>query len=185
MLERVDLLRGTPTARFTIALPSREPVHMCHSLTRESQDCSDREFAVVVVESEALLKLWRAERNGYHTAIAAGNPATWASDSKFHWAAKGFADGLANPVPLAQVSLEEYQPNERRSLLSRLSLTAGAKPYVTFSDGVTRTIWLLTYGAEAFPVKCRISSAIKLHRFAGKPGLKLLRNADMLSMLSE
>jgi len=42
-------------------------------------------------------------------------------------------------------------------------------PYIGFTDGVTRTIWLLAYGAKCFPVMCRTENAELLQLMAGFP----------------
>lgn len=59
-----------------------------------------------------------------------------ASDSKFHHAAAGFAEGERSPVPLARVAVDGQ----------------GAGAAIRFNDGITRTLWLLANRVRAFPV---------------------------------
>lgn len=41
------------------------------------------------------------------------------------------------------------------------------EPYLDFTNGVTRTIFLLASGVSEFPVKCAVSSAKLLWELAG------------------
>jgi len=50
---------------------------------------------------------------------------------------------------------------------------------VSFLDGITRTIWLLSHGAEAFPVECPMTSAHQLHRVAAVAGTRLFTVRDV------
>lgn len=103
---------------------------------------------VVIVDAERFLQLWRNSEYKAHLDIAHGNPESWQRDYKFKDAKEGFAKGILNPVPLAEVSCY---------LDTRKSLFGGAKTKwcVGFINGITRTIYLLTYGATSFPVMCR------------------------------
>lgn len=56
-------------------------------------------------------------------------------DYKFHRAAEGFAQGRQNPVPLAELSV--YAHDHRLS--------------IGFTNGVTRTFWLIANHAASFP----------------------------------
>lgn len=42
-------------------------------------------------------------------------------------------------------------------------------PYISFTNGITRTIWLLTYGAKCIPVMCDTQNAELLQMMAGLP----------------
>lgn len=73
-------------------------------------------------------------------------------DRKYRQAEEGFAEGRKNPVPLAEVNAYE----------------TGGMDYVGFTNGVTRSFWLLAHGAKSFPVETHgIESARKLHELAG------------------
>lgn len=115
--------------------------------------------SVVIVDARKFLALWRSCPNNIHADIAAGTPATWPNDRKFKDAAAGFADGVENPVPLAMVGYNEFNQVEDlyEPFMFLFKRKVGERservPYVFFSDGVTRTIWLMTNGAKSFPVE--------------------------------
>lgn len=58
------------------------------------------------------------------------------ADYKYHYAEEGFSYGLANPVPVAAIGC--YLRN--------------GKPCIGFTNGVTRTFWLISNGCKAFPI---------------------------------
>lgn len=130
------------------------------------------ERAVVEVNSKKFLQLWR-EPFSSHPEVACGNPTTWPNDSKFHWPDGHFAEGLKNPVPLAQVSVRIVTiktPIWRRKWYFHKSLSGvdtTESPSLNFTDGVTRTIWLLTFGAKSFPVQCSTAEAPLLQKLVG------------------
>lgn len=73
-------------------------------------------------------------------------------DRKYRHAEDGFAEGRENPVPLAEVNAYELF----------------GKDYVGFSNGVTRSFWLIAHGAKSFPVEVHgQESAQRLHQLAG------------------
>ena len=107
--------------------------------------------------------------------MAHQSPATWPLDRKFPWPDRHFGQGCANPVPLATVSCKLRRletPVWHRWLLwkvlARVDVTE--HPVLTFADGVTRTIWLLTHGVTAMPVKCAMADAARLQALAGVDG---------------
>lgn len=142
---------------------------------RESNYYNDRRH-VVMVDAQKLLQLWRQEPYSIHADVSHGSPSSWMHDYKYEGAAAGFAHGMQNPVPLAQVACrvhEEHMPVfERRWGLFRrcVGYESHRLPYVSFGDGITRTIWLLTNGAVRFPVECSESSARVLAEAAGVEG---------------
>lgn len=72
-------------------------------------------------------------------------------DYKFKHAVDGFAS-VHSPVPLANVSAR-FVDN---------------RPYIGFTNGVTRTFWLLVNGAKSFPMEVYGEEAAKyLYEFAG------------------
>ena len=116
---------------------------------------------VVIVESNRFLQLWRNSDYGAHKDVAHGNPESWQRDYKFKDAEEGFSKGIVNPVPLADVSCY---------LDTRQTFFRGVqkKWCVGFTNGITRTIYLLTHGAKSFPVLCRgEEEAHNLHSHAG------------------
>ena len=133
--------------------------------------CNEKR-GVVIVDAEKFLKLWGADPYGVHHEVSHGSPQTWPNDRKYSDAEKGFSFGLANPVPLAVVS----GATAVKTSISYKFLFFGRNvrrvniPYVTFTNGITRTIWLLTQGCKAFPVECRMPEARELYRIAAAPG---------------
>jgi len=139
-------------------------------------DTESEDFSVVEVNAGHFLELWRNDAYEPHRAVAQGNPETWIRDDKFHDAEAGFAHGEVSPVPLALVNCAIR--NEAKNVWKRRYVFfreyAGQQvvkrvPYITFTNGVTRTIWLLTYGAKCFPVMCKTENADLLQLMAGLP----------------
>jgi hypothetical protein len=149
---------------FTVPLPNREPVFMSLKVTPYNND----KRGVVIVDAEKFLRLWRNEPYSVHGTEAHGNPQTWPKDRKYAAAEKGFSYGQDNPVPLAYVSYGV----ETRTVVSYKFLWFGRAErreqfsYVAFTNGITRTIWLLTQGCKHFPVECEMPGACALHRVA-------------------
>jgi hypothetical protein len=167
----------TRMAIFSVSLADREPVFM--SVAETPYENEHR--GVVIVDARKFLRLWRAQPDGLHRKIALGNPDTWRQDDRFPAAAEGFSYGFENPVPLAQVGYAEVT----QTSVSYKFLRFGRKEhiwhvrYVSFINGITRTIWLLSHGCEAFPVECRMSSALKLHRAASVAGTRVFTVRDV------
>ena len=44
------------------------------------------------------------------------------------------------------------------------------RPVLSFTDGVTRTIWLLTHCVKVMPVKCPMPDVARLQALAGVEG---------------
>ncbi|HGO6074580.1 TPA: hypothetical protein ACK3Q6_004431 [Burkholderia cepacia] len=134
--------------------------------------------AVVEVRADRFLELWRQDPFGPHAELANGNPSTWINDRKYAQAVDGFAHGETNPVPLAEINVghhaEEVVTHGPRRWLGlrrgepRVDTTS--THYVTFTNGITRTIYLLANKAEVFPVTCPLQDAELLHRLAGSRG---------------
>lgn len=141
--------------------------------------------AVVEIDSIRFLALWRQPHSS-HRDIALGNPETWPSDYKYHWADDGFAEGPGNPVPLAEVNcgLAEYDLTEvrRRFFLFKevIVVALRGQPWFSFTNGITRTIWLLANGATEFPVECSLSDAAELQQLAGVIGGKPVVLSDLI-----
>ena len=147
-----------------------DTVYMC-----EKDPGSDGEaMAVVEVDTERVLQLWR-RLGSSHPEVAHQSPATWPLDRKFPWPDRHFGQGCANPVPLATVSCKLRRletPVWRRRLLGQVltRVDVTEQSVLSFSDGVTRTIWLLTHGVQAMPVKCPMADAARLQALAGVDG---------------
>ena len=73
-------------------------------------------------------------------------------DCKFQDAARGFSEGQQNPVPLALVHTRPWEGFN----------------FVGFTNGITRTMWLLSNHAESFPVSLnQLHEAEFLNQLAG------------------
>src|ERR687893_1319270 len=164
-------------AIFSVSLADRTPVFM--GVVETPYENEHR--GVVIVDARKFLNLWRADLYKHHQEIARGNPQTWRQDRKFTAAAEGFSEGFANPVPLPEVGYAE----EKQTSVSYKFLRFGRQEqtqhfrYVSFINGITRTIWLLSHGCSAFPVECPMSSALKLHRAASVAGTRVFTVRDV------
>jgi hypothetical protein len=172
---------GVTMAIFSLPLAERKQVFMCvHTTPYENEH-----RGVVIVDAKKFLKLWRADPAGMQRKHAQGNPQTWPQDRKFKAAVDGFSYGIENPVPLAQVSYSEVKllsVSYRFLWFGRQVHTRHVR-YVSFINGITRTIWLLSHGCEAFPVECRMTSAHKLHRAAAVAGTRVFTVRDVQQRL--
>lgn len=159
----------TRKAVYEIALRSGESVFM----RIDGTNYRNTERMVVLVDAQRFLLHWRADRDGLHVNEANGNPGTWVCDYKFDLAATGFAHGADNPVPLAEIGCwlkpDVHLPVAR--FLARRARLPSTSPVVTFTNGVTRTLWLLTHGAASFPVECSRNESELLSHCCGIPGM--------------
>jgi hypothetical protein len=164
-------------AIFSVSLADREPVFM--SVAETPYENEHR--GVVTVDARKFLRLWRAQPDGLQQEIAQGNPETWRQDRKFPAAAEGFSYGFTNPVPLPEVEYAEV----KQTSVSHTFLWFGRKEHirhvrcVSFINGITRTIWLLSHGCRAFPVECWMPAARKLHRAASVAGTRVFTVRDV------
>jgi hypothetical protein len=158
---------GNQFVVFTVPIPDRPPVFMSMKVTEYKAE----ESGVVIVDADKFLALWRNEPHSIHRAVANGNRQTWPNDRKFEDAARGFSHGYENPVPLAYIS----HGVSTRTNVSYKFLRFGKRTsteefhHVGFTNGITRTIWLLSHGCTAFPIECEMPGARELHRVAGAP----------------
>jgi hypothetical protein len=136
---------------------------------------------VVMVDARKFLRLWRAQPDGLQREIAQGNPDTWRQDRKFTAAAEGFSYGIKNPVPLAEVEYAEIKQTSVSYKFLRFGRKAHIRyvRYLSFINGITRTIWLLSHGCRAFPLECRMPAARNLHRAASVTGTRVLTVRDV------
>ena len=148
---------------FTVPLPNGDVVFM-----KQQTLPGDRErYAIVCVESERFLELWR--RDDFQREFANGSPETWRHDGKYGRAAEGFSFGPTNPVPLAYANFRVYRRQVISRKLPRIGRDVSTEDVgvVSLTNGITRTIWLLSQRCRAFPVKCDIDEAHHLYRAAG------------------
>lgn len=167
---------------FAVPLPGADPVYMSINVTEDGKD----RFGVIIVDSGKFLRLWRSTPYGMHQAVANGSPETWPNDSKYSWAVKGFSHSRENPVPLADIS---YGITTRTSVSHRFLWLGRTErqeqiQHVSFGNGITRTIWLLTQGCMAFPVMCKMPSARELFRVAAAEGTAFHTVGDLAGVAS-
>ena len=140
---------------------------------------------VVIVDARKFLQLWRADPYKHHWEIAQGNPRTWRHDYKFKHAVKGFSYGFKNPVPLPEIGYAEVDILSVTYKFLRFGRKEHIRRarFVSFINGITRTIWLLSHGCRAFPVECPMPEAINLHRAASVAGTKVFTVRDVQQRL--
>jgi hypothetical protein len=159
---------GTSLIIFSVPLPNKPPVFMAAEVTAYKNG----KRGVVIVDAQKFLQLWRNDPYNVHREQAFGNPQTWPKDRKYPGAEKVFSYGYDSPVPLAYVSHRLHT----RTIVSYKFLRFGRREhkeqchYVSFTDGVTRTIWLLSQECNSFPIECEMPGAEELHRVASAPG---------------
>lgn len=107
--------------------------------------------SIVFVDSKKFLNLWKNDPQKQEHHLASGGKKEWMADYKYHYAEKGFSHGLKNPVPLAYPHCESNKHGV----------------YACFTDGITRTIWLLSQGATSFPIEASNDAAQLFNKYAG------------------
>ena len=180
-LHKIVDYRFDKRAIFRVTTKEGGDVFMC------IEGSNDHDNAVVEVDAKKFLSLWQKEPNSHTPELLHGDPEKWKQDYKFHHAESGFSEGESNPVPLAEIGCNIHTnivPVYRKKLLFFNNILGYRKEqfnYVTFSNGITRTIWLMAYGADAFPVECSKEEAPLLQRCAGLPYGSPLTIAELLS----
>ncbi|WP_336928149.1 plasmid fertility inhibition factor family protein [Acinetobacter oleivorans] len=122
---------------------------------RNEFGCIDNKFYIVHVDALKFYYYWLVssiylddQHRSNHCILRKDMP----NDYKFKHAIDGFSISEHNPVPLAFVSARFEHGN----------------PYIGFTNGVTRTMWLLANGARSFPIEVRDKESAKhLYEFAG------------------
>jgi hypothetical protein len=154
-------------ATFEVMLDGGRSVHMQAQLPHEGDY-----YHVVMVDANRFVELWRQPLSS-HRDVALKTPATWPNDYKYADAVDGFSHGAENPVPLAQVScrrsvsdvveyIARFHFFKRKVVVGR-----AGDPCLSFVNGITRTIYLLSNGARSFPVLCDRRSAELLVELVG------------------
>lgn len=168
-LHTVARITGKRRVVFRISTATRGDVFMSVA------DPSDRR-AVVEVDASRFLELWRQPYSS-HPEVANCSPKDWPSDYKFHHAEAGFSKGEWNPVPLATVSCAVYVEQVKKMKSQYLGIRryieweeGSRSNFLGFTNGITRTIWLLAAGARVFPVECGAEHAALLQQLTGLPG---------------
>lgn len=137
------------TALWCVPIPGQSDVFM--------STCSaaiDDEFFVVHVDTEAFYRHWLAGAplNGKRRSADCKLRCEMPSDYKYEGAVRGFSHGQTNPVPLADAG----------------AWLDGKKARIGFTNGITRTFWLISNRAPAFPIQVHGEESAKLlHKIAG------------------
>ncbi len=179
-IEQLDVCPSlyNPSLMYKIHLSDHKPVFMRISRSNYRND----ERFVVWVSSDNFLDLWKANRRGSRNLISRGSVEDWKNDYKYFRAEEGFKGGFNNPVPLARVacSLVSY-PKYRGKWIFKRQVDQEHVMQAGVCDGATRTIWLLSHGAQAFPVECSsYKSAVNLYKYAAVNGSSLLSVDDLI-----
>lgn len=149
--ELPELVKIDPfEAVWRVSIPNHEPRFMS-----VRSGAVNHEFFVVHLDAERFYHAWfkaspRIPRRRCSDCICRFQ---MSADYKYKWAVDGFSHGVNNPGPLAE---------------SGAHVDAGGRLCLGFTNGVTRTYWLLENHCPAFPVKvCGGDSAHLLHQTAG------------------
>lgn len=119
----------------------------------------------ISIEAQLFKKLWKNTNYLAHIDVAKGNESTWINDYKYKWAELGFSKSKENPVPFADIS---YEVNIYKMSIIKKRFPFFTKPFgeikhsISFSDGITRTIWLLCNGAKELPFSISTDDAYNL-----------------------
>lgn len=148
--------RQPPLAPMLVGLEDDKAIWRVTTTTAGDVYMSMRHFKrdelyVVHCDAERFYLAWL--HSGDHAIPRSAMPL----DRKYERASMGFARACTptDPVPVAYPGVLER-------------LDARGFPRIAFTDGVTRTYWLLANRAAAFPVRVwGASSAERLHQFAG------------------
>ena len=153
-LRKLDLalFRPAPPAPQLVGLNAKEavwritvPNQADRFMVARSSDV-DRLKYVVVVDGERFYRTWLSGD------VSVGRPdrcllrADMPTDYKFDRAVTGFSRSAENPVPLANVD----------------AFRKGQRIEVGFTNGITRTFWLLAHRARAFPLAVSGSDSAEL-----------------------
>lgn len=128
------LIEKTKTqAIWEVLIPGRESVFMY----AESGYINEKLF-VIHVDTEKFYRMWFKDSSPWNLYVTNACPirSTMYRDYKYGEAIVGFSHGLENPVPLADIG----------------SLAHIHRENITFTNGVTRTMWLISNHAPSFPV---------------------------------
>lgn len=123
---------GTPNCRFHIPVRNGT-VYMRTNLSNQSN------YYIIMADRERFLASWKNQHD-QEPQLTQGGENEWRADYKFQDAEKGFAEGYENPVSLADASCSILK--DKGAPISR----------VGFTNGITRTIWLLANDAKVFPI---------------------------------
>ncbi|MBQ9620130.1 MAG: hypothetical protein IJR44_06525 [Neisseriaceae bacterium] len=121
--------------RFAIPLEDGRVVYMCERFERGSAEIDAH---IVLLDTQKFINIWRhMPDTDQYQGIQKGNKSIWLSPKTNRYIAmtnSHFADGKNNPVPLAWLNCS--------------NLADG----FYWTNGMTRTMWLLSYNAKFIPI---------------------------------
>lgn len=140
---------------WRVPVPGQSDVFMC------LPNYAGQSYFVVYVSGLAFYRGWLALGVGNFQSCPLQQDMP--NDRKFQDAVSGFAQGFDNPVPVADVA-----PSIDRGTLK-----------IGFTDGITRSLWLLVHDVTVFPVLCSsLESASLLADKAGVAGPVRVRTLE-------
>ena len=160
----------TSAIRFAIPLADGRVVYMCEHLSLGSAEIDAH---IVLLDTQKFIKIWRYMPDTYqYQGIQKGDKSVWLSPKTNRYIGmtnKHFADGKENPVPLAWFGCDNL------------------KDGFYWTDGMTRTMWLLSHNAKFIPVLTRGKQSTRtLSAFVG---VKYTQNhhalADIVAIAKE
>lgn len=157
----VPCLREKDRVVWRVSIPNKDDRYMAIS------GAFDQPKYIVLVRGREFYRIWRSGNSVREEGGQSWCPGLeeMANDYKFHYAEEGFSFGLANPVPLACINVEEIS----------------GEPIVWFQNGFTRTLWLLYNDAAIFPIGTHdVNSARLLQNAAGVVGQRIITVAALL-----
>jgi hypothetical protein len=143
-------------AIWRVIVPDQHDRYMCARRYPYGNDTF-----IVQVDAEVFYRYWLS------SDAACVPRAAMPSDRKFADAAKGFSHGKDNPVPLANPCIRLH----------------GAAPRISFSNGITRTFWLLAHRVPAFPVEVYHRDVAELLNQIAGLGVPTLSNTTLFAGL--
>jgi hypothetical protein len=143
--------KETDSAVWKIHVPNQPPRSM-----RLDHVPADSDRHVVMVDADKFYRAWLNRPmpvNDPHGTDGCPLRADMPKDRKYASAVEGFDLEARTPVPLASVHCQR---------------AANGEPQIMFTNGITRTYWLLANRAESFPVLVsNAAEAQALHQAAG------------------
>ncbi|WP_133125876.1 plasmid fertility inhibition factor family protein [Thalassospira marina] len=144
----LQIRKNLPNPPHRILTNSRDPVWEIELAGDKTayMRFNDREFDnqyIVYIDAEKFYYHWLRSTDGFHKCPTR---AKMPLDRKYAGAETGFSHGRENPVPLAYPHIT-FTGNEFS---------------ISFTNGITRTIWLIANGAKSFPIEVREFSQAEL-----------------------
>lgn len=111
----------------------------------QKKDCNI--YSTIIVDADKLYYHWLNSGSRHHCTLKP----QMQNDHKFKDAIDGFSKGEENPVPAANAYIRMENGN----------------PIVSFGDGITRTFYLLSKGAQSFPLQIPTENKLLAEKVLG------------------